>query len=357
MNIIEAKEDQKEKWNDFVKASPNSSLLQSFKWGEFQEVLGRKIWKLVMKKENQWLILSLVVKHNLPMGRSYLYCPQGPIFQNREYKIENTELLFDKIKELAKKEKAIFLRIDPAISISAYGGPVEGWQNSVFPPMADQPKAGKIQELGLIKTKKEIQPKDTLILDITKSEDELLSHMHHKTRYNIRLAERKGVKVRQSTDSKDIDIFWHLMLKTAQREKFKSHSREYYKKQLEVLGKEGLVKLFLAEYQGKIIASNIVSFFGSKATYLHGASLYQYREVMAPHLLQWQAILEAKKQGCTSYDFWGIAPKDSSDHPWAGITRFKKGFGGKEIHYIGAHDLVFQPIWYKLYNLAKLKIK
>lgn len=333
MKIIEVKEDQKEKWDDFVKASPNSSLLQSFEWGKFQESLGRKIWRLALIDKEKWLASALIVKHNLPLDKSYLYCPQGPIFENLKFKIENLKLLFNKIKKIAKEEKAIFLRIDPAINI----------QNSEF----------NIQKLGFIKTKKEVQPKDTLILDITKGEKELLRQMHHKTRYNLRLAQRKGVKIRQSIDLKDIDLFWDLMLETTKREGFKSHPKEYYRKQIEVLGKESLVRLFLAEYQDKVIAANIVSFFGNKATYLHGASLYQYREVMAPHLLQWQAILEAKKRSCKFYDFWGIAPQNQPNHPWAGITRFKKGFGGQEMHYLGAWDLVYQPLWYKLYNLVR----
>ena len=329
MEVIEVKEDQREEWNNFVKTSPNSSLLQSWQWGQFQQSLGRRIWRLAIQSEKEWLILALVVKHNLPLGKSYLYCPRGPILSNYKFQITNSKLLFDKIQGIAEKENSIFLRIDPAI----------------------QPTT--IKDLDLIKTSKEIQPQDTLILDITKSEDELMSQMHYKTRYNIRLAKRKGVKIRQSIDLKDLDIFWDLLSETTKREKFKPHSKEYYKKQLEVLGKESLIKLFLARYKGKVIAANIVSFFGDTATYLHGASLYEYRKVMAPHLLQWEAILEAKKKGCRCYDFWGIAPKDSPNHPWVGITRFKKGFGGEEIHYIGAWDKIYQPGWYRLYNLTK----
>jgi len=322
MEVIEVKENQKEKWNNFVKASPNSSLLQSWQWSQFQEALGRRIWRLAIQSEKEWSMLALVVKHNLPLGKSYLYCPRGPI-------LSNSKLFFDKMQGIAEKENSIFLRIDPAI----------------------QPTT--IKDLGLIKTSKEVQPQDTLILDITRSEDELLAGMHHKTRYNIRLAKRKGVEIRQSIDLKDLDIFWDLLCETTKREKFKPHSREYYRKQLEVLGKEGLIKLFLARYKGKVIAANIVSYFGDTATYLHGASLYEYRKVMAPHLLQWEAILEAKRKGCKYYDFWGIAPKDSSSHPWLGITRFKKGFGGQEVHYIGAWDKIYQPFWYKVYNLVK----
>ena len=331
MEVIRVKEEEKEKWDDFVKVSPNSSLLQSWFWGEFQKSLKKKIWKLAVKNK-EWLALALLIKHKLPFNKSYLYCPRGPLVKSLKLRIENLKLLFKKIEEIAQRENSIFLRIDPAVQINQ-------WTN--------------LEKFGFLKAKKEIQPKDTLILDITKSENELLSQMHYKTRYNLRLAERKGVKIRKTTNLKEIDVFWNLLCETTKREKFKSHPKEYYKKQLEVLGKEGLIRLFLAQYKNKVIAASLVSFFGKRATYLHGASLYQYRKVMAPHLLQWKAILEAKKQNCQFYDFWGIAPLGREDHPWSGITRFKKGFGGKEVHYLGAWDLVYQPFWYRIYNIAK----
>lgn len=337
MKIIEVKENQKDRWNDFIKSSPNGSLLQSFGWGNFQKSLGRKIWRL-MVNNSQVLGATLITKHNLPFGKSYLYCPRGPIIRYGIIKSHSHRVvlrnILKRIREIAKRENSIFLRIDPTIN-----------SGSEF--------FASLLLYNFKAAKRQVQPRDTLVLNITKSEDELLAPMHYKTRYNIRLAKRKGVKVRQSTDLKDIDIFWDLLQETIKREKFKPHSKEYYKKQIETLGTENLIKLFLAEYKGKVIACNIVSFFGDTATYLHGASLYQYRNLMAPHLLQWEAILEAKKQGCKLYDFWGIAPKDVPDHPWLGITRFKKGFGGKEVHYIGAWDKVYQPGWYRLYSFTK----
>ena len=117
---------------------------------------------------------------------------------------------------------------------------------------------------------------------------------------------------------------------------------------LEVLGNKGMVKLFLAKYQNKIIAANLICFFGQTATYLHGASDYNFRQIMASHLLQWQAICQVKSQGLKYYDFYGIDEKK-----WPGVTRFNKGFTGQEITYPGAFDLVFQPGWYKIYNLAR----
>ncbi len=202
----------------------------------------------------------------------------------------------------------------------------------------------------MIPSGKQIQPQKTLVLDIAKPEEILLNQMHQKTRYNIRLAQRKGVTVQPTTNNQQstIEIFLNLLEKTAGRDKFRLHPKKYYQKMLEVLGKKGMMKLFLAKYQNQIIAANLVCFFGQVATYLHGASDYNFRQLMATHFLQWQAISEAKKLDMKYYDFWGIDEKK-----WPGVTRFKKGFGGQEIIYPGTFDLIFQPLWYQAYNLAR----
>lgn len=282
-----------------------SSFLQSKNWADFQKALGRRVWQIDE---------ILVIEHNLPLNKSYLYSPRcGGNFLS--------ESLLEKIKEIAKQENAIFFKIEPLRQ--AQGKPFRKSTN--------------------------IQPTKTLILDITKSEQELLEQMHYKTRYNIKLAEKKGILVKK--DKSKFEEFWKLIKQTTKRDKFRPHPKEYYRKMLGIPG----VELFAAIYKDKVIAANIVVFYpplliksGGQAIYLHGASAYEHRNLMAPHLLQWEQILEAKKRGCAEYDFWGIDEKK-----WPGVTRFKKGFGGREIFYPGAYDLVFQPIWYWIYKLAK----
>lgn len=340
LKIIEIKaQKEKEDLNQFLEEN-EASLLQTLDWGKFQEAVGRKFFCLVVKDNNKLIGSALILKHFLPFGRSYYYCPKGPVV-NYQISINNyqnvLELLVKKIKELAQKEKVIFLKIEPE------------WLKD------DQEKIQVLKNLGFKKARKEIQPKDTLILDITKSADDLLSQMHYKTRYNIRLSQRKGVIVRQTIDLKDSEIFYQLLKKTSRRDQFRLHPKEYYQKQLAILGQKGLVKLFLAEFNQKVIAGILVSFCNNKATYLHGAFDFKYRTLMAPHLLQWEAILEAKRRNFQYYDFWGIAPSEAGkNHPWQGVTRFKRGFGGEEINYIGPWDYVFSPFWYKLYNLGQI---
>ena len=365
MQVIQFKEDQKEIWNKFIAFNNSESFLQSWQWGEFQKNIGRKIWRLaivddlssggkipsprlvrLVRKNSKLVAVALIVKYNLPFGKSYLYCPRGPVMN--ESRISN--MLFSEIKKIARKEKSFFLKIDPPVELSQ-----KCFNN-------------------FRKSFSEVQPKDTLILDLEKSEEELSKEMKQKTRYNIRLAGKKGIKIanyelgtiNQKEFSQKFDFFWNLTKETSKRDKFISHNKEYYQKMLESLNdksrsldnKQNLyARLYLAEYEKKIIAANIVLYFGDLAVYLHGSSSSKYRNLMAPYLLQWKQIQDAKTQGYRKYDFWGITIGEENKN-WQGITRFKKGFGGKEKSYIGSYDLVFDNIRYWMYRLVKfVKLK
>ena len=413
MKIINIDESQKEIWNEFIAENCSESFLQSWEWGEFQEGLGRKVWRIgiidndlsgenktsksqmqnyklqinskfknsqpkagllprrtTASRAEKLVAVALIVKYNLPFGWSYLYCPRGPVIdelQITNHKSQIFSMLFSEIKKIAKEEKSLFLRFDPPVEMN----------QKYFTKLKKSPN--------------EVQPKDTLMLDLEKLEEDLLKEMKQKTRYNIRLAEKKGTKITNyelCADNKKefkekFEKFWELAEETSQRDKFKSHNKDYYWKMLESLNKENcacdrklLAKLYFAEYDNKIIASNIVLYFGDYCVYLHGASSNKYRNVMAPYLLQWQQISDAKKAGCKRYDFWGIqnskflvqswSPSRVGNsgsgkkiqNSWHGITRFKKGFGGYEKNYIGAYNLVFSSIGYTIYKLIKsIKLK
>lgn len=203
------------------------------------------------------------------------------------------------------------------------------------------------------------QPQTTLILDLSESEDEILSHMHSKTRYNIRLAIRKGVTVRSGAD---IDTFWQLHSETTDRDGFGGHTKEYYAKFLEM----PMAEQFTAYIDDTPIAAIITVLHDGVMTYVHGASANAHRNLMAPYLLQWEAMRYAKQRGAAQYDFWGISPIYpqgeaptetcyngycwTATHPWTGITRFKVGFGGTVVTYRDAQDVIFSPLVYRLYQ-------
>lgn len=332
MEVLEIND--REKWDGFLTKQTKSQFLQSWHWGEFKRGLGAKIWRLGILKNEELVGACLLIRTPLPFYNNYLYVPRGPIFTfslNSEELSTGYQLITDKIKEIAKQESSIFLKIEPAI---------------------EKPCSLNLEKIGYHLAKM-IQPPDTLILDLSKTEERLLSEMHPKTRYNIHLAERKGVKFIFSEDDKDLDVFYELTCAVNKREGINCFPKNYYQKMFEVFAQDKAVKLVKAEYQGKIIAVNLMIYFGDLATYNHGASSGEYRNVMAPHLVQWEGIKQAKKEGYKYYDFRGIAPTDDPEHKWAGITRFKKSFGGQVIHYLGAYDLIFKSFLYQLYLLGK----
>jgi len=343
------KESDKQKWNDFVATAPDGGLLQSWEWGEFQTSLGRKTWRLAFLEADKIIGAALIIKYPLPLGKSYFYIPRGPIIKNQGEKLEiknRLEGFIKKIKEIAKKEGVIFLRIEP---------PFPGESNQLIPIL---------RSAGFRKTKS-ISPQETLIIDLSRSENELLAAMHPKTRYNLRLAQKKKIIIEETIDPEQIKFLYKMLEETAARDKIGIFPKNHYQKMLAVLGEKGILKLFLAKIEASELDQNkskfdylagiLVSFFGDFATYLHGASSNKRRNLMAPYLLQWQAILEGKKQNKKYYDFYGVS---STNKKWAGITRFKMGFSqaSKITSLPGTFEFPLNKIWYLIYQIGK-KIK
>lgn len=317
----------KQEFDSFISSQSKGQFLQSWNWGEFQSVVGHQVERLVIEDDNKIIGVATLISKSISLGQEYYYCPRGPVFID-DLSIEKKKEAFDLfLFEINKTNKKIFLRFEPR-------------EKLVF-------------EKFVIKQTIDIQPKLTIMLDLEKAEDELLSGMHQKTRYNIRLAQKKGVEIIEGRVD-DFDNFWRLMTDTTQRDVFRAHSRGYYEKMLKSLegkigDKENLVfKLFIAKYEGQVIASMIASFCGDTVTYVHGASGNENRQVMAPFLLQWHVIQLAKENGYKYYDFYGI-----DEIKWPGVTRFKKGFGGFEESWLGTFDIIFSSHKYFIYKLLR----
>lgn len=334
MNIRLAVETDKEIWNSFVlSAKDRASFLQSWEWGQFQQAVNVSCWRLLVEQDGVVKAVALVVKHSLPLGQSWLYLPHGPVITEVSLIPSVLQELNAYVTELAQKESAMFVRIDPLL--------LESEKNI-------------LTAAGYKKSRKEVQPKDTLLLNLLQTEEELLAGMHKKTRYNIRLAEKKGVTVRFSSAEEDVKLFLKLTKEVAARTNFHFHDDEYYFSLLRELGKSGMAEVAIVEHEGDVLAAHIMVYFGAKATYAHGASSLLKKQLMAPTLLYWKTIQRAKEKGCASYDFYGIAPEGSGDnHPWSGVTRMKVGFGGKQVSYVGAHDLITKPLNYSLFTIVK----
>jgi len=203
-----------------------------------------------------------------------------------------------------------------------------------------------------------IQPRRTIIVDLKPSEDEILARMKQKWRYNVRLSERKGVEVRVG-GADDMAAFHALMQVTGARDQFGVHTEDYYRRAWELFAPEERVRLLLASYEGKLLAGLMAFAFNGQAWYLYGASSDEHRELMPNHQLQWCAMQWAREQGCTQYDLWGITDEDpgSPSAALGGVQRFKEGFGGEVVRYVGAYDQVYNAPLYALMRKARGLIK
>ncbi len=325
-------------WDEFIlSAGPlETEFLQSLTWGKIMSEKGVNELRLYgIDEEKNWLVASALYNHQLIFNWSYLYCPRGPflsekVCQRYDYsKKELWRLVFSSWRREAKKEKKVFIRFEPSSLNSE----------------EEIRKVAKSLKMRIRKVKA-VQPKRTRLLDLSLGEKELKKQMKAKTRYNIKIAEKKNLTISQSVNK--FSEFWQLLKKTGERDVFSLHDRDHYEKLLKY--GEGKIKLISVLDEGKVIAAGLFSFFGKKAVYLHGASNYEKRSKMAPYLLQWTVIKQAISLSYRYYDFHGIDEKK-----WPGVTRFKEGFGGFELTYPGTYDLIIFNKKYLFYYFLKKK--
>lgn len=326
---------QEKLWKEFLTSHPLATIHQTPEWGHFQRKIPQrgKYWIVVLEEEGRITGGTLLVKHQLPKGLSWLYAPRGPLLKNPE----QLPQLLEAINSIAKTEKAVFLRVDPPEILFDQASQVAQPSGvTTFPHHFP----------GFHQISHGFQPEHTIILDLTKTEEEILRQMKPKGRYNIRLAEKKGIIIQKSTD---IGAFYTLLQETTSRDQFSGHDLTFYQSMLQEIPSQ----LYLAHYKNEVLAGIIVTYFKDTATYYFGASSNQRREFMAPYLIQWQAIKDAKAMGCTEYDLFGIAPAEVKNHPWQGVTEFKQKFGGQTVAYQKAQEFAFNKPMYAVYRLYK----
>lgn len=293
-------------------------FLQSEEWLQFQEAAGKEVIRI---SQDDFSVKGIA--HTLPMVGTYLYTPRWPMEEIRN----ELEVVIAR----AREKKAAWIRIEPTTEV-----------------LLEEVK--KALSYKIVKAPHDMQPREHFIIDIAKTEEELLAAMKSKVRYNIRLAEKKAVKVFVTRERRYQEAFFALIDATAKRQHILPHPRSYYEKYFSVFS-EAMCELWVAEYQGKVLAANIVLFYGAVTTYLHGGTSDEHRDVMAPVLLQWAQIREAKKRGCTVYDFGGVN-MNQEKNGWEGITRFKTGFSPETTPtmYPGSYDIILDVNKYWLYD-------
>ena len=317
-------------WDAFVERHPFSHPLQLSAWGRFKELFGWQSERLGLFQYGELIAGAQILYRTLPgVPLKFAYIPKGPLFD--KYKIEKRRL-FDAIHQRARRRGAVMLRIEPELIDS-------------------DAHRFDLMKYGFSSAPHAIQPQTTVWIDLKPDEDEILARMKQKWRYNIRLAGRKGVTVRTG-DAQDVDRFIELMQVTGQRKEFGVHAPEYYRAFWRLFAPAGHAELLVAEFEGEMLAGIMVALLGKNAYYFYGASGNRHRNLMPSHLLQWEAMRRAKARGCTAYDLWGVPDEvgvnpdapipDPPEGMW-GVWRFKRGFGGEIVRYVGAWDKGYYP--------------
>lgn len=332
------------RFSDYVRDGPKGHILQTAAWGDLKARTGWRPLRFMVVEPGtgrvRGAISTLLRRLPLPRVRLYLaYAPRGPVL---DYADEAAmAALFDGVGRILRQRGCIALKIDPDI-------PAE--QADVVARLRRQGFRRMERGMGF----EGVQPRFVFRLPLSGSADEMLARFHSKTRYNIRLAQRKGVTVRRGHGAKDISTFYRILLETARRDRFLVRAESYYHDMWDTLGRQGLAELFMAEHEGEVIAATIAFKLGDKVWYVYGASSNTRREVMPNYLLQWTMIQWALDQGCTLYDFRGVSGKvDDPSDPLYGLYRFKKGFAADLTEFIGEFDLVLRPAWYLAYSYGE----
>jgi len=322
----------KKEWEDFLSACGEKTFLQSWNWGDFQEKMGNKIWRLgLYNKRKELLYVFLVVKIAAKRGKFLLlqHCLSFP------------EELSDYLKQLAKQEGCSFIRVAPLLAKTEEN--IKAFKRLGF---REAPMHASAYEA-------------TLKLDLDLPEEQLLANMRKTTRYLIRQAMKNtDIEVIKSDDVKDINLYQKLNEKVADHQKFTPFSLQFTRKEFEVFAKDNQALLFFSKYKGETAASALVIFWSGIAFYHQAALDPRYHKIPAAYLLQWEVIREAKSRNCKTYDFWGyVNPKKETNHPWSGPTLFKMGFGGKAYQYMETQDLPLSKKYWLTYFFEKARSK
>ena len=312
-----------------------SHPIQTWAWGEFQKDQGHQVFRLGVFKNAKMISAYTVAFHCLP-HTSYSV---GTILRGPKI----TASMLAAVGRLARQQKAIFVKFEPDLIHKTFSA--DGSTSTTKNPLPSLPSLH-------ISPKSAFYP-HSYIVDLTKSEEDLLSAMHPKTRYNIKVANRYGVKVTQSNSPASFKEYLRLIFETTVRQGFYLHDRQYHRRQWQILSKTNISHLMSASYQNQALSAFMLFSCKDRFFYPYGGSLPVNRQVMAPTLLMWEAIKFGKKIGCQSFDMWGsLGPKAKQGDPAFGFHRFKQGFGGQLVQFVGSYDFVINPNLYRLYHLV-----
>ncbi|MEK7616617.1 MAG: peptidoglycan bridge formation glycyltransferase FemA/FemB family protein, partial [Patescibacteria group bacterium] len=327
MDLRPITEKQKSNYNKLV-----THVIQSWEWGEFRKGLGIPLLRYGLYENGKLKTVFQLTLHHIPFTNYYVgYLPKGPS-PNKE--------LAEALKRIGRENNCAFIKLEPNVIAS---------------------KTKQSIPADFKKSPKPLFTKYNFVLDLIKSEEELLKSFHSKTRYNIRLAQKHGVKVIEETSDKAFEIYLKLYFETTKRQGYHGHNEDYHRKVWKTLKSAGMARLLIAYYKNRPLSAWMLLNFKDTLYYPYGGSSKSHPEVMANNLVCWEAIKLGKKMSLKKFDMWGaLGPDAKSSDPWYGFHRFKQGYGGQLVEYIGTYDLVFNWLLYFVFTfidkLTPLKV-
>jgi lipid II:glycine glycyltransferase (peptidoglycan interpeptide bridge formation enzyme) len=327
--------DRWEPWDRFLEATPETGFMQASWWADFRTTVGYDHFAMVAREQGAILGGALVQKYSYAPGHGFYYIQDGPVIPADE---EEAAAVFGAILDAVESHRQSesmtisHLRIEPR------------WQRLPAFVTGFQPPPGRDTY---------VEPRHTLCIDLRPSELDILAQMKPKGRYNIRVAQRRGVAVVQDASGQGIADFLSLYRDMAKRQGIPTKPDDYFETLVPLLAARGKGTLFFAEHHGRWLAAALVVFFGPRATYFYGASLDADRHVMAPYLLHFEIMRQAKARGHQAYDLWGVAPENAPDHRWRDISAFKRKFGGADFRLVSTLDYIYDSAGYRRYTQAK----
>ena len=362
-------------WNSLIAALPNPHFLQTYEWSQVKAAGGWQplyaVWDAdgtvnyascitdyaPAPKAAALILKKTVIRQGFAARLCLLYCPKGPNLDWGDAPLRQRVL--DDLQAFARRQGAIFLKLDPDVALGRgvpSSGTFPGADDDVTEPGGEAVRAD-LSRRGWRFSDEQIQFRNTVLLDVSTSEEEMLARMKQKTRYNARLASKKGVSVRVGAQA-DFAMLYKMYAETAARDGFIIREERYYQTVWRTFAQPSmpLAQPLIAEVDGEPVAAVFLFAFAGRAYYVYGMSRDAHREKMPAYLLQWEAMKWAKAHGCSVYDLWG-APDvfDESDAMW-GVFRFKEGLGGTVLRTLGAWDFAPNPLWYALYTQVMPKV-
>ncbi len=320
-------------WEEYVLSSPDCTFLQSWNWGVFNQNLGAKIFRWGFFKQNKLEGVALLIKKKAKRG-AYLECPGGPLldFKSQEFFPQFCKAVF----KLARQEKCFFLRVRPQLK--------DNQENRLL-----------FKKQGFLNSPMHLHAQQTWQLDLTKTEEELLREMRKSTRYLVKKSLKENFGVEQSLDLNDVDKLYKLQMETVARQKFVPFSLTYFQEEFKAFKDDDQIRLFKISFKGRVLAAAFIIFYGKTAYYHYSGTSFEAGNIPSSYRLQWEVIKEAIKRGLKVYDLWGVAPDNKPDHRFAGVSLFKKGFGGYGVNYLPAQDLPVSSFYWLTYFFESLR--